>query len=250
MSGKTTQMLLSAALLCENQKSCYSVNIGSDDTFCRRLKTVQRGNAMRRALIVVDLQNDFCPQGALAVPGGDQVVEIANELLAEIPLSVLTQDWHPEGHVSFASSYGRKPLELDDSTNPPHVLWPDHCVAGSKGADFHPGLKTDRAKLIIRKGFSLNLDSFSAFFENDGTTPTGLAGWLSTLGAGQVVVMGLATDYCVKATALDARKLGLEVIVVTDGVRAVNAQPGDGEAALEAMKEAGCTLLKLKEILA
>jgi len=205
---------------------------------------------MRRALIVVDLQNDFCPGGALAVPGGDEVVDPANELLAEIPLSVLTQDWHPEGHVSFASSYERQSFDLDDSVDPHRVLWPDHCVAGSKGADFHPALKTERAKLIIRKGFSLNLDSYSAFFENDGVTPTGLAGWLSTLGVGSVVVIGLATDYCVKATALDARKLGLEVIVIADGVRAVNAQPGDGEAALDAMKASGCRLSSLKEILA
>ncbi len=205
---------------------------------------------MRRALIVVDLQNDFCPKGALAVPGGDEVVDPANELLAEIPLSVLTQDWHPEGHVSFASSYERQPFDVDDSVDPPRVLWPDHCVAGSKGADFHPALRTERAKLIIRKGFSLNLDSYSAFFENDGLTPTGLAGWLSTLGVASVVVIGLATDYCVKATALDARKLGLEVSIVADAVRAVNAKTGDGEAALKAMESAGCKILKLKEILA
>jgi nicotinamidase/pyrazinamidase len=205
---------------------------------------------MRRALIVVDLQNDFCPGGALAVPGGDEVVEIANDLLAEIPLSVLTQDWHPEGHVSFASSYGRKAYELDDSADPPRVLWPDHCVAGSVGADFHPALRTERAKLILRKGFSLNLDSYSAFFENDGITPTGLAGWLAALGAGEVVVMGLATDYCVKATAMDARTLGLGVSVVLEGIRAVNAKNGDGEAAIEAMKEAGCKILTIKELLA
>jgi len=200
-------------------------------------------------LIVVDLQNDFCPGGALAVPGGDEVVDVANELLAEIPLSVLTQDWHPGGHVSFASSYDRQAYELDDSVDPPRVLWPDHCVAGSPGADFHPALKTERAKLIIRKGFSLNLDSYSAFFENDGITPTGLAGWLSSLGVGSVVVMGLATDYCVKATALDARKLGLEVSIVAEGVRAVNARPGDGDAALKIMEEAGCKIITLREML-
>jgi len=129
------------------------------------------------------------------------------------------------------------------------VLWPDHCVAGSPGADFHPALKTERAKLIIRKGFSLNLDSYSAFFENDGITPTGLAGWLSSLGVGSVVVMGLATDYCVKATALDARKLGLEVSIVAEGVRAVNARPGDGDAALKIMEEAGCKIITLREML-
>lgn len=129
------------------------------------------------------------------------------------------------------------------------MLWPDHCVAGSPGADFHPALKTERAKLIIRKGFSLNLDSYSAFFENDGITPTGLAGWLSSLGVGSVVVMGLATDYCVKATALDARKLGLEVSIVAEGVRAVNARPGDGDAALKIMEEAGCKIITLREML-
>ena len=196
---------------------------------------------MRRALIVVDLQNDFCPGGALAVPGGDEVVDVANELLAEIPLSVLTQDWHPGGHVSFASSYDRQAYELDDSVDPPRVLWPDHCVAGSPGADFHPALKTERAKLIIRKGFSLNLDSYSAFFENDGITPTGLAGWLSSLGVGSVVVMGLATDYCVKATVMDALNLGYSVVVIEDLIRGV--APDTSAQAIADMKAAGVWFL-------
>lgn len=203
---------------------------------------------MRSALIVVDVQNDFCPGGALAVPRGDEVVPVANALLELFPLSVLTQDWHPESHVSFASAQGKPPYSLDKRFDPPPMLWPDHCVAGSRGADFHPRLMTQRARLILRKGTSLGLDSYSAFFENDGKTATGLAGWLQTLGVGSIVVVGLAADYCVKATALDARRLGFSVDIVSEGVRGVDAAPGDADRALETMKSEGCRILTLKEI--
>jgi len=203
---------------------------------------------MRSALIVVDVQNDFCPGGALAVPRGDEVVPIANALLEKFPISILTQDWHPKGHISFASSAGKPPYSLDENVKPPRMLWPDHCVAGSKGADFHPMLRTERARLLLRKGASRDLDSYSAFFENDGITPTGLSGWIQTLGIRSIVVVGLATDYCVKATALDGRKLGLEVALVTEGIRGVDASPGDAEKAVDAMKSAGCQMLALKEI--
>jgi nicotinamidase/pyrazinamidase len=204
---------------------------------------------MLSALIVIDVQNDFCPGGALAVPRGDEVVPVANRLLKEMPLSVITQDWHPESHVSFASAAGAAPFTLDAASKPPRMLWPDHCVAGSKGAEFHPLLDTDRAKLILRKGTRLDLDSYSAFIENDGKTPTGLAGYLNALGARSVVLVGLATDYCVKATALDARALGLSVDIVAEGVRGVEASPGDSRRALDAMAAAGCRILSLNEVL-
>ena len=201
------------------------------------------------ALMIVDLQNDFCPGGALAVPGGDEILPAANALLEFMPVSILTQDWHPAGHVSFASSTGRKPYALDESKNPPAVLWPDHCVAGSMGADFHPALRTEFARLILRKGTRRELDSYSAFFENDGITSTGLAAWLSALGITSLVILGLATDYCVKATALDARSLGFGVDLVDEGMRGVEAAPGDTKKAIETMKAAGCRLLALKEML-
>ncbi|HCO49132.1 MAG TPA: bifunctional nicotinamidase/pyrazinamidase [Spirochaetaceae bacterium] len=203
----------------------------------------------KAALIVVDLQNDFCPGGALAVPGGDEILPAANTLLELMPISVLTQDWHPSGHISFASSTGQKPYTLDEGKDPPAVLWPDHCVAGSKGADFHPALRTEFARLILRKGTRRELDSYSAFFENDGVTSTGLAAWLSALGITSIVLLGLATDYCVKATAIDARSLGFDVDLVIEGTRGVEAAPGDTKKAIETMKAAGCRLLALKEII-
>jgi len=204
---------------------------------------------MRSALLVVDIQNDFCPGGALAVPDGDQVVPVANRLLEKMPIAVLTQDWHPEGHCSFASSRGKQPYFLDQSEIPPRILWPDHCVAGTWGAGFHPGLNADKARLILRKGSNSRLDSYSAFFENDGITTTGLAGWLGAFGIESVVIVGLATDYCIKATALDARKLGLNVDLVLEGIRGVDASAGDTEKAVEAMKQAGCRIVALKEML-
>lgn len=211
--------------------------------------TLDYTTSKHTALMIVDLQNDFCPGGALAVPGGDEILAAANALLEFMPVSVLTQDWHPAGHVSFASSTGRKPYTLDESKDPPAVLWPDHCVAGSKGADFHPALRTEFARLILRKGTRRELDSYSAFFENDGITSTGLAAWLSALGITSLVLLGLATDYCVKATALDARSLGFGVDLVDEGMRGVEAAPGDTKNAIETMKAAGCRLLALKEIL-
>jgi len=204
---------------------------------------------MHSALLVIDVQNDFCPGGALAVPCGDQVVTVANMLLEKLHLSVLTQDWHPRNHVSFASSFGKPPYYLDNSVVPSRMLWPDHCVAGTRGAEFHPGLRTDRARLILRKGTNPNLDSYSAFFENDGKTTTGLAGWLNAFGIESIVVVGLATDYCVKATALDARRIGLKVDIVSEGIRGVDTSAGETNKAIEAMKQAGCRIVALKEIL-
>ncbi|HNY98400.1 MAG TPA: bifunctional nicotinamidase/pyrazinamidase [Rectinema sp.] len=195
---------------------------------------------MDDALIVVDIQNDFCPGGVLAVPEGDSIIPKVNELLAAFPLSILTQDWHPIMHCSFASSKGLPPFSLDMETSPPSVLWPDHCVAGSQGADFHRALQSWRARYIFRKGTRKELDSYSAFLENDGVTSTGLEGLLSSLGINRVIVCGLATDYCVKATALDARKLGFEVVVVENAIKGIGAAPDDIDNAKKQIREAGC----------
>ena len=195
---------------------------------------------MDDALIVVDIQNDFCPGGVLAVPEGDSIIPKVNELLAAFPLSILTQDWHPIMHCSFASSKGLPPFSLDMETSPPSVLWPDHCVAGSQGADFHRALQSWRARYIFRKGTRKELDSYSAFLENDGVTSTGLEGLLSSLGINRVIVCGLATDYCVKATALDARKLGFEVVVVENAIKGIGAAPDDIDNAKKQIRKAGC----------
>jgi len=214
------------------------------------MQIILREENMESALIAVDIQNDFCPGGVLAVPDGDVIIPKVNALLAEYPFSILTQDWHPPMHCSFASSKSLPPFSLDTSATPPSVLWPDHCVAGTKGADFHPALQTWRARFILRKGTRKTLDSYSAFFENDGVTPTGLAGLLASLGVRRVLVCGLATDYCVKATALDARRLGLDVVVVEDAVRGIDANPGDVARAKEEMRAQGCTFAQTSELLA
>jgi nicotinamidase/pyrazinamidase len=200
------------------------------------------------ALVAVDIQNDFCPGGVLAVPEGDSIVPKVNALLAAYPLSILTQDWHPLMHCSFASTKSLPPFSLDTSVTPPSILWPDHCVAGSTGADFHPALQTWRARFILRKGMRKTLDSYSAFFENDAVTPTGLAGLLSSLGIRRILVCGLATDYCVKATALDARRIGLDVVVVEDAIKGIDANPGDVANAKEQMRALGCTFASTSEL--
>ncbi|MFZ5859565.1 MAG: bifunctional nicotinamidase/pyrazinamidase [Spirochaetota bacterium] len=205
---------------------------------------------MESALIVVDIQNDFCPGGVLAVPDGDAIIPAANSLLAAYPISVLTQDWHPLNHCSFASAKSLPPFSLDTSAEPPNVLWPDHCVAGTKGADFHPALQSWKARFIIRKGTRKELDSYSAFFENDGVTPTGLSGLLSSLGIQRVLVCGLATDYCVKATALDARRVGFKVVIVEDAIKGIDANPGDIDKAKKQMRDAGCMFVQTYELLA
>lgn len=179
---------------------------------------------MSRVLIVVDVQNDFCPGGALAVPEGDAVVPVVNALARRIPHVVLTQDWHPAGHISFASSHqGRKPFELIGLSYGPQVLWPDHCVQGTHGAAFHPGLDIPQAEVIVRKGYRREVDSYSGFLEADRSTPTGLAGYLKERGFTEVVVVGLATDFCVAWTALDARRFGFAATVVEDACRAIDA---------------------------
>ena len=198
---------------------------------------------MSHALVVIDLQNDFCPGGALAVAGGDDIVPIVNRMIAENENVVLTQDWHPAGHSSFASTHdGRQPFETIDMPYGPQTLWPDHCVQGTKGAQFHPDLVWTRAELIIRKGFRKTIDSYSAFFENDHKTPTGLGGYLRERNIGSITLVGLATDFCVAYSALDARKLGIEVTVELDACRGIDL--GGSLAAMTAkMQEAGVELV-------
>ncbi|OSQ53389.1 bifunctional nicotinamidase/pyrazinamidase [Marivita geojedonensis] len=194
------------------------------------------------ALIVIDVQNDFCPGGALAVPEGDQIVSGINALMDGAEAVVLTQDWHPADHSSFASQHeGQDPYSLIDMPYGPQVLWPDHCVIGSEGAAFHADLHTDRAEMVIRKGFRRAIDSYSAFFENDHTTPTGLEGYLRTRGITKLTMVGLATDFCVAYSAIDAAKLGFDVTVKLELCRAIDLN-GSLEAAKADMLKAGVTL--------
>jgi nicotinamidase/pyrazinamidase len=184
------------------------------------------------ALIVIDVQNDFCPGGALAVAGGDAIVPGINALMADFAAVVLTQDWHPANHASFAANHpGAAPFSQTEMPYGPQVLWPTHCVQGSAGAAFHPDLNTTRADLILRKGFRPAIDSYSAFFENDHSTPTGLHGYLRDRGITNLVLTGLATDYCVAYSALDAARLGYGVTVRMDLCRAI-----DMEGSLAAMR--------------
>ncbi|OGK95608.1 MAG: nicotinamidase [Candidatus Rokubacteria bacterium RIFCSPHIGHO2_02_FULL_73_26] len=178
----------------------------------------------RDVLLVVDVQNDFCPGGALAVPHGDEVVPLINRLARGFAHVVLTQDWHTAGHVSFASAHpGRKPLDTVELPYGTQVLWPDHCVQGTPGAALHPALAIPHAELIIRKGFRRQVDSYSAFCEADRTTPTGLAGYLRERGLARVFLVGLATDFCVAWSALDARARGFDATVVEDACRGIDA---------------------------
>ena len=194
---------------------------------------------MTRALIVIDVQNDFCPGGALAVAEGDRIVPGINALMADYDAVILTQDWHPAGHSSFASSHpGKAPMEMTDMPYGPQVLWPDHCVQGSQGAAFHADLATDPADLVIRKGYNPAIDSYSAFFENDHTTPTGLEGYLRSRGITTLTMVGLATDFCVNFSAVDAAKLGFDVTVDTALCRGIDLD-GSLAASLEGMKQAG-----------
>jgi nicotinamidase/pyrazinamidase len=195
-----------------------------------------------QALIVIDMQNDFCPGGALAVPEGDQIVAPINALMPDFEAVILTQDWHPAGHSSFASAHeGKAPYEMIEMPYGPQVLWPDHCIQGSLGAKFHTELHLDRADLILRKGFNPQIDSYSAFFENDHKTPTGLEGYLRTRGIERLVMVGLALDFCVNFSAVDAAKLGFEVEVREDLCRAIDLE-GSLAAAREGMQAAGVRL--------
>ena len=198
---------------------------------------------MSHAVIVIDVQNDFCPGGALAVPGGDDIVAGINALMATADAVILTQDWHPAGHSSFASHHpGKTPMEMIDMPYGAQVLWPDHCVQGSHGAEFHAGLNTTRADMIVRKGYNPVIDSYSAFFENDHTTPTGLHGYLQTRGIDRLTMVGLATDFCVNFSAQDAARLGYAVTVCQDLCRAIDVK-GSLDAARAGMVDAGVSLV-------
>jgi nicotinamidase/pyrazinamidase len=197
----------------------------------------------REVLIVIDPQLDFCPGGALAVSEGDAIMPRVNRLARRFSHVILTQDWHPKGHASFASSHpGRKPFETIEFEYGPQTLWPDHCVEGTPGAEFHKGLDLPRVELIIRKGYRLTIDSYSAFRENDRKTPTGLAGYLRERGFERVTLCGLATDFCVFFSAIDARAAGFLTAVALDASRAIDIG-GSLAQALAAMREAGVELL-------
>lgn len=193
------------------------------------------------ALIVVDVQNDFCPGGALAVAGGDEIVPGINALMEDFDTVILTQDWHPVRHGSFASTHEADPFTTVEMPYGPQVLWPDHCVQGSDGAAFHEDLRTE-GDLILRKGCNPAIDSYSAFFENDRATPTGLEGYLRTRAIRNLTIAGLATDFCVNYSAVDAAKLGFNVTVRTDLCRAIDMD-GSLATALAGMKAAGVTLV-------
>lgn len=200
-------------------------------------------DSAKTALIVVDVQNDFCPGGALAVNGGDEIVPVINAMIPNYRACVFTQDWHPADHTSFASQHdGKAPFDMVEVAYGDQVLWPDHCIQGSAGAEFHKDLNTNAAELIIRKGFRCGIDSYSAFFENDQTTPTGLEGYLNTRGISSVVLTGLATDFCVFYSAMDAVKLGFDVQLADKACRGIDMD-GSLVASLAKMKAAGISFL-------
>lgn len=195
-----------------------------------------------RALVVIDMQVDFCPGGALAVPGGDAIIPAINDLMPDFDAVVLTQDWHPPDHSSFAANHpAAEPFSTVQMPYGPQVLWPVHCVIGSPGAAFHPALAVDVADMTIRKGFRPQVDSYSAFFDNDHATPTGLAGYLRERGLDDVTLVGLAHDFCVAWSAIDAARLGFRTTVIEDATRAIDLD-GSRRAAQDAMRAAGVRL--------
>jgi nicotinamidase/pyrazinamidase len=200
--------------------------------------------ASRRVLLVIDVQNDFCPGGSLAVEDGDAVVPVINRIMPRFDRVLATQDWHPANHVSFASQHlGHAVLDVVDAGGIKQVLWPDHCIQGTRGADLNPRLDAGKIELMLRKGCNPLVDSYSAFFENDHVTDTGLRFYLKGLRATDVVVCGLATDYCVRATVLDARRLGFPVTVVRDACRGVDTPRGSLDEAWAAMAKSGAKIL-------
>ncbi len=204
---------------------------------------MSRSDRVRTALIVADVQKDFCPGGALPVPRGDEVVDFINGIMSRYDLVVAIQDWHPPNHLSFASSHpGRKVYEIIDLDGLPQCLWPDHCVQETRGAELHHDLNQSHIRGVVRKGTDPSIDSYSAFFDNGYRAGTGLEKMLREGGIGAVDLAGLATDYCVKATALDARKLDYPVRVFLDGCRGIDLKPGDIDRAVEEMKRFGVVM--------
>jgi nicotinamidase/pyrazinamidase len=202
-----------------------------------------------RALLLIDLQYDFCPGGALAVARGDETIPVANRLMPAFTTIIATQDWHPHDHGSFAANNpGKQPYDMSELGGLPQVMWPAHCVQGTQGAELCDALDRNMITEVFRKGTDPSIDSYSGFFDNGHRKSTGLGDWLKARSIGEVVVLGLATDYCVKFTSLDARALGLAVTVVADGCRGVELAPGDSERALAEMRDAGCTIATSSQI--
>jgi len=202
-----------------------------------------------RALLLIDLQYDFCPGGSLAVARGDETIPIANQLTPKFDIVVATQDWHPPNHKSFAVNHpGKQPFEVIDLDGLAQVLWSAHCVQGTPGCGLHAGLDLTRLTKVFHKGTDPAIDSYSGFFDNGRRKATGLGDWLQARGVDDVVVMGLATDYCVKFTSLDARRMGMKVAVAADGCRGVELKAGDIDRAFAEMREAGCVITQSTEI--
>jgi nicotinamidase/pyrazinamidase len=204
---------------------------------------------LKKALILVDLQNDFLPGGSLAVARGDEVLPVANAVQRGFDLVVATQDWHPANHGSFASNHeGKKPGDVIDLHGLTQVLWPDHCVQGTRGAEFHRDVDLSRVQRVFRKATDPRIDSYSAFFDNGHLKDTGLGDFLQERGVGEIYIAGLATDYCVRFTAFDALDLGFRTNLIEDGVRGVNLSPNDSAVAIEAMRAAGVVITNSAEI--
>ena len=200
------------------------------------------------ALVLIDIQNDFCPGGALAVDQGDEIVEISNKIQEQFKIKIITQDWHPKTHKSFASNHeGKEPLSTVEMFYGQQVLWPNHCIQGTEGSKFHSKLITDSADLIIRKGFRPEIDSYSAFFENDQKTPTGLDGYLKSRGVNKIYLCGLALDFCVYFSAIDGAELGYNVNVIQDACRAIDLD-GSLEKSLNDMKSKGVKFLSTSDL--
>jgi nicotinamidase/pyrazinamidase len=198
-----------------------------------------------KALIIVDVQNDFCPGGALAVPEGDKIIPVINKLSGKFERVVATQDWHPTDHMSFAANHpGKKVYDIIEYKGTEQVLWPEHCVSGTTGAKFHPELNTVNVDLILRKGINPEIDSYSAFRENDKSTLTGLEGYLKTLEIKETYLCGLALDYCVFYSAMDAKELGFETYVIIDGTKGIDSPEGNIDKSLAIMKKKGIQIIQ------
>lgn len=201
------------------------------------------------ALLIIDVQNDFCPGGALAVPEGDEIIPVINEISDHFDRVVATQDWHPSNHISFASNHeGKEEYEIIEVNGIKQQLWPDHCVMGTEGAGFHPELNTERLNLIVRKGYNSEIDSYSAFRENDKKTITGLEGYLNSLEVKKLYVCGLALDFCVYYSAEDAGELGFETYVIRNATRGIDSPEGSIQKAIDSMKERGIKFVNSEDI--
>lgn len=202
----------------------------------------------QRVLLIIDLQNDFCPGGALPVPEGDKIVPVVNKIMTKFNYVVATQDWHPKNHISFASTHNKPVGETVVVNGITQILWPEHCVQGSYGAQLHPGLNTEKINLILRKGVNPNIDSYSAFLENDKKTETGLHYWIAGLGIKEVYICGLALDYCVYYSACDSVKFGFKTFVIIDATRGVNVPEGNIERTINHMKSIGINIVSYEDL--